>query len=461
MKTHENRIIINEGINHLNNILRNLNKAPNRKYRKITLEQKLINAKLTYGKVTDALAIIETEIKESELFFLTNAIRQVYSNVHILILSKLERAAIHKISLFTLSYAILFINKLLNKIKSKMAKVNIKTGATLINMYDGNPKNLDAFLDSVALFVDIVNNENAAASQAAKDAAKATTLRFIKTRLTETARQSIPENANLDQLIDALKTNCSSKTTAENVLAKLKNTKQTSSTEDFCTEVEKLTQELKSIYIRNRIPGDVALQMATKCGVDALIAGTKNSETKTILRAGTFTRLNDAIQKLQENDAVQKAQEDKHKNANAMQAQVFMANRNQYNRGRGRSSSFNYQRGNRNPHNRLGRNWQNSNQSFYHNNQPRFQNQRSEWNTRGHGNPRGHYSQRGRPTIYFMQPGLQATNQHSQQQALALPMQQHQQNQQIPMVNSQNFTGSQQIMPNPNFLGAQFGQHAR
>lgn len=129
MKTHENRIIINEGINHLNNILRNLNKAPNRKYRKITLEQKLINAKLTYGKVTDALAIIETEIKESELFFLTNAIRQVYSNVHILILSKLERAAIHKISLFTLSYAILFINKLLNKIKSKMAKVNIKTGA--------------------------------------------------------------------------------------------------------------------------------------------------------------------------------------------------------------------------------------------------------------------------------------------------------------------------------------------
>lgn len=201
-----------------------------------------------------------------------------------------------------------------------MAKVNIKTGATLINMYDGNPKNLDAFLDSVALFVDIVNNENAAASQAAKDAANATTLRFIKTRLTETARQSIPENANLDQLIDALKTNCSSKTTAENVLAKLKNTKQTSSTEDFCTEVEKLTQELKSIYIRNRIPGDVALQMATKCGVDALIAGTKNSETKTILRAGTFTRLNDAIQKLQENDAVQKAQEDKHKNANAMQA---------------------------------------------------------------------------------------------------------------------------------------------
>lgn len=69
MKTHENRNIINEGIKHLNNILRNLNKAPNRKYRKITLEQELGNAKLTYGKVTDALAIIETEIKESELFF--------------------------------------------------------------------------------------------------------------------------------------------------------------------------------------------------------------------------------------------------------------------------------------------------------------------------------------------------------------------------------------------------------
>lgn len=218
MKISENRLIIETGLKSLNNILSNLNKAPNRKYMQLTLNQKLNNAKLIYSKATNALAEIETKIEESELKFLTKCLRQTYSNVHILISSKLDFAAIHKTSVFTLACIFLFINKLKKTIELKMAKVNIKTGSTLISMYDGNPTNLDSFLDSVELFIDIVNSDNASATQAIKDAALATAVRFVKTRTTGAARQSIPENATLEQLTDALKANCSSKITAENVL---------------------------------------------------------------------------------------------------------------------------------------------------------------------------------------------------------------------------------------------------
>lgn len=45
-----------------------------------------------------------------------------------------------------------------------MAKVDIKPGATLIHVYDGNPKKLDTFLNPAALFADLVDNDNAAGS---------------------------------------------------------------------------------------------------------------------------------------------------------------------------------------------------------------------------------------------------------------------------------------------------------
>lgn len=103
-----------------------------------------------------------------------------------------------------------------------MAKVDIKTGTSLIEIYEGNPEKLDNFLDSVALFVDLVDSANAESTPAAQAAAKAVAIRFIKTRLAGAARQAVPENASLNELVDALKQNCSSRKTADNILAKLK-----------------------------------------------------------------------------------------------------------------------------------------------------------------------------------------------------------------------------------------------
>lgn len=76
----------------MNNILRYLNKVPNRKYRQFTIKQKLNHAKLNYGRITDALAKIEV-IEESELLFLIKGARQIYRDIHILISTKFEFAA--------------------------------------------------------------------------------------------------------------------------------------------------------------------------------------------------------------------------------------------------------------------------------------------------------------------------------------------------------------------------------
>lgn len=42
--------------------------------------------------------------------------------------------------------------------------------------------------------------------------------------------------------------------------------------------------------------------MATECGIDTLVRCTRDSEAKTILKAGTFCSLNEAIQKFREKE---------------------------------------------------------------------------------------------------------------------------------------------------------------
>lgn len=169
-----------------------------------------------------------------------------------------------------------------------MAKVNIKLGTTLIQMYDGAPENLDAFLDAVTRLNDTVTADFAAATAAAKEAANITVVRFIKTRLTGAARQVIADINDLQGILDAIKEHCSSKITSDNIIAKLKALKQKDSVATFCNDVEKLTSQLKSCFIKEDIPLQRASQMATKKGVETLINGVRNNDIKIILKAGNF-----------------------------------------------------------------------------------------------------------------------------------------------------------------------------
>lgn len=143
-------------------------------------------------------------------------------------------------------------------------------------------------------------------------------MNFVKSRLTGVARQVIAGINDLPGILTAVRQHCEYKITSDNLLAKLKAVKQKDSTEAFCNEVEKLTTQLRSCYLREEIPAARANTMAVKKGVEALITGIKNTDTKLILKAGTFNKIDDAIQKTLENTEIN----DSNSNSLATNAQI-------------------------------------------------------------------------------------------------------------------------------------------
>lgn len=413
----------------LSKVLSNLKKSPHRRYQKTTLIAKLNTSKTLYNEVLELAEILE----ENRLEFILKTARFLYGEIKIFIDSRLERTQL--ITFKALALSVFNFLKLHKSIK--MAKVDIKTGTSLIEIFDGTSDKLESFLDSVSLFLDLTDNANE--TPAAKAAAKLVVTRFVRTRLSGVARQAVPENVTIEELIAALKEHCATKITSDNILAKLKSLKQTTSTNAFCEEVEKLTNQLKSIYISKKIPVDVATQMSTKSGIDALIRGTKNNESKIILKAGTFSKLHDAVQKLMENETEENS---------STTSQILTASRvNNQNRGRG---SNNY-RGNRRGYSNSNRGHQNN---FTRNNYSRghYNNYRGNSNNRGYRNGTG-YQNRGSGHRGHPNQGMFLMVQQPQNQ----PQQQN-----IPQIQ-QNLQGYAQIpinVPGPqqNFLGPSQGQ---
>lgn len=332
-------------------------------------------------------------------------------------------------------------------------KVDIKLGTTLVQMYDGAPGNLEAFIDAVTLFNDTVENEFNGATADQKQAAQVTVFRFVKSRLSGIARQVVTGSNDLQAIMDALQQHCESKVTSDGLVAKLRALKQKDSIETFCNEIENLTSRLKSCYVKEQIPVDRANIMATKKGVESLISGIKNTDTKLILKAGSFIKINDAIQKVMENV------ECTNNISPATNAQIF-AGRVNHSRGRGRINPRGH--GN-NSNNSRGYHFQ----SNYHGHNGRFPNvhshrgayanQGGNWLPRGNfTNQRGNWTRRGRypPNMFLAQQnGVQY--QLPAQEAIQLPLQP-----QIHMPQQQQITQPSNGNINP-FLGVHLGQHIR
>lgn len=422
----------------LKRILVNLKKSPNRRYRRKTLINRLNQSKEYYNEILNLIEPFE-EVHQK---FLLQSARILYGDIKTFIDSKLDRN--HLISFKTLAKVSLsFIQLYKNNMTTP--KVDIRLGTTLVQMYDGAPENLEAFLDAINLFNDTVTNDFADATPAQKAAAQVTVLRFVKARLSGAARQAITGTNDLAGLLEAVKQNCESSLTSDNLIAKFKNLKQKDSVENFCNEIEKLTTQLKTIYIKEQIPVERAHIMATKKGIESLTNGAKNAETKLILKAGTFTKINDAIQKVMENAEITL----NNNNVTATNAQIYAGRVNHSrgrgginHRGRGNYSNF-YQ------HDRHVR-FQNSPQ-----NRGNFINQRGNWSHRGNfSNQRGNWSQRGRypPNNMYLAHQAGVQYQPPAQQAIQMPLHPHiqiPQQQHIPQSTNGN------IHP----LGVQLGQH--
>lgn len=186
----------------------------------------------------------------------------------------------------TLAKLIIWLNRF-----NKMTDFDIKTAPALVQPYNGDADGLEAFVDSANLLNELVKADH-----------KPLAAKFLRTRLTGKARLGLPETANtIELIIDNVRDRCQEKITPDSIIAKMRNVKQKQSVQTLCDELENLTAKLKSVYLGNKIPDDVASSMANKAGVDALINGVTNSDTKLILKAGTFNNIRDAITKVVEN----------------------------------------------------------------------------------------------------------------------------------------------------------------
>lgn len=436
------RLLIDEPIAKLNKIIINFQKAPNRAYSRNFLIRKKSQALEIYNLINDRLAESEDKFLKEELNFLIKGARQKYNDILIIINEKLVYAKNDITSLRTIGIIFLFYIKLKRK-QSKMALVvDVKLGTSLIPIYDGKSENLDSFIDAVRLFEDTVIQTFAQGTPAQKAVAAQTVTRLVRTRLTDKARQTINENQSLDEMLVAIRAHCESKVSADSLVAKLNAVKQNGDLTEFCDKVDKICSQLKSVYLKDEIPQVTANKMSTKCGINALIRGTRNNDAKIILQAGSFDKLSDAIVKLMEHDT--------QRNESAT-TQILTANRvNLQNRGRG---SINY-RGNRRGFSHSNSN-QNNQNNFTRNNFSRgnYNNYRGNSYNRGYRSGRGYqnrgsFSHRGHPN-----QGMFMLTQQPQQQF------QHQNIQQ----NQQNLPGYPQIPVNApglqhNFLGPPQGQ---
>lgn len=364
-------------IHELETILRNLRKAPSRKYLKSTLTEKLKRARVLYEDITFWLS----EYENSDYKVILCTVRRVFSEIKTFIDIRLDGGR-HLKNFRSVVRTIIVCQYLYKKFKMTPPRVDLKTGTSIIPKYDGNSHELVGFIDAVKLFVDTVNQDFAAATADEKRAAKDTVLRFVKTRLSGKARSAIGDNPqNIEELLDKLETKCKSYISPESVVAKLNNAKQTGELLKFAEQIEKLTLDLERAYIDEHVPIDTASRMAVKAGVKALASGVRNPETTTLLKAGQFTTLASAVEKMIENEPASQGTNIFHVRQNNSRGNRYPGySSNRFNnqtrdngrnfRGRGQGRSF---RGRNNMHQNYRPNYQNNyyrggNRGQFHNN---------------------------------------------------------------------------------------------
>lgn len=318
--------------------------------------------------------------------------------------------------------------------------LDIKLATAIVQPYDGSPNGLDTFIDSANLLKESVDGTNLQ-----------TAIKFLRTRLTGKARLGLPDNlTTIDALIDNVKSRCEEIVTPESVLAKLKTIKQKGDIDSLCNDVDSLCSQLRATYIASGVPDNVAKKMATKAGVDALATGVTNHETRIILKAGNFTDVKQAIQKVAENA-----------NSNTNNSQIlnfhtnrqFNRNRSVTNRSRGNYNSngnYNY---NDNYNSNYNNNYNNNRREFRNNDFRRQQPQERENFGRNYqrGNGSSHHPQNVQSNRNYH--GRGGHNCFRRIYATNIETDQNQPQMQQQFTNSAQIPQSQPVTNNNSFLG--------
>lgn len=407
--------LILQKLGNLQKIEQNLRKSVNQVISAHTLLGHLENATELYGEIDELLIKNQDQIPDVEFFAFIKQSRNALSYIK-------ESLRIRKIN----------TNKTMTT--TSEAPFDAKLAASILTPFDGDASKLSAFVDGVKFL------KNVATTETQKKMLKL----FLLTRISGKARDALPSdiaNLTIDEVLRLIITNCESKITTDQILAKLKSIKKGLPKQQYCQEVEDLCDKLTNTYVRENIAHATAKKLATKAGLDALINVVSSNNSKIVLQAGTFTSIEQATQKLNELPDVNENSDNTNR--------IFNVNSNQRrNQFQGMNQRGNWRRGtNHNGNNFSPRGFHSDSQRF-----TRYRQNTHNGNYRGaRGNSRGHgHSYQGRPfsRIYF------ADNQTSfPTQNVPFNSAQCVQNQEQP--NWSMMQQQQQTFPpqNQNFLG--------
>lgn len=203
-----------------------------------------------------------------------------------------QKSKTEVISFKATATAIIFSKALEKSVKMAQLVEIIKTIPILVPQYNGEGEKLNSTIAALNACKSLIKEEN-----------RAIAIQVILSRLEGKARSAVGDNPqNVDEIIRKLKEKCTLKIAPETVVAKMNATKQNGEIGKFTDEIEKLTLELERAFISEDVPLETASRMAVKAGVKALAAGVRNNETRLLLKAGTFSTISSAVEKMTENE---------------------------------------------------------------------------------------------------------------------------------------------------------------
>lgn len=281
----------------------NLKKSIYKKFLYRTLLEKEKLSRQLYTEIQRSLILLEDSISESKLNHIEKTSRNAFFKIQQILDTKLKNTK-RTIPLKTLVSTIILFRRLkptqilLNlpeqEEEDNMANATevIKIASSLIPQYDGNGDKLSNIIAALKALKTIVTA-----------ATEPVALQIVLSKLEKKAKSAVGEApANIDAIINSLNQKCKQHVSSDVVLAKLNAAKQHGTLNKFTSEIEEFTTQLEAAYINDGIALDTATKMANKAGTKALANGVKNPSLKTILKAGTFNTLNDAIGRAAEND---------------------------------------------------------------------------------------------------------------------------------------------------------------
>lgn len=156
----------------------------------------------------------------------------------------------------------------------------------LIPPFDGDLDKKQAFLDALELIRLNVGAHNDVA------------VSMIKSKLTKKARTCLQASDNTVQLIINRITTEIKGESSDSIVAKIHNIKQKDkSANKYVKEIEDLAELLKTAFISEGVPPQLAEKYSTQQSVIAMKHNASNEKVKLVMEAGKFDNLNEAVAK--------------------------------------------------------------------------------------------------------------------------------------------------------------------